>query len=346
MSIIDSANEKLSVENTDLKINNQEILFYSIKNKSGLELKVTNFGATIFSLEIPSKNGKNDVVLGFNKIEDYVKSFEKDGSPFFSAVVGRFAGRIANSQFPLNGKTIYLDHNLGKHHLHGGKNHISNVIWDFIKYDEKSNTITFSYLSKTNEYYPGDVTIDVSYTLSEGNALIVTYNATTTEDTLLNLTQHAYFNLDGQNGNVSEQKLTVNADVFLEVDSDCIPTGNLINLNNHSFDFRIPKNVVPGINDCFVLKNNTEPAPAAVLHSEKNNLTMKVFTNQPAVQIYVGGMISDEFTAKESAKYHSESGICFETQAFPDAPNHENFPNAILRKGEKYFHETTFQFCF
>jgi aldose 1-epimerase len=318
------------------------ISLYKITNKNGIEINLTNYGATLLSLYVPTKNGKIDVVLGFHSVDEYIKAFEIGASPYFNSVVGRFAGRIKNAQFQLNGKTIQLDQNHGKHHLHGGKHQLSNVAWNFENYNEETNTLTFSYVSKANEFYSGDVTIEVAYTLTDENELNIKYKATTTEDTLLNLTNHAYFNLDGISGNTLDQKLQINAEKFLELDDENIPTGNFISMENHAFDFRSSKNVVVGIDHCFVLKNNTEPA--AILESVKNGVTMKVYTDQPAVQIYVGGKTSDELQNKESVEYHTESGICFETQVFPDAPNHEDFPNAILRKGETYQQNTTFQF--
>ena len=332
-------NSKNNVIITPVKNN---VSRHKISNKNGVEANITNYGATLLSLYVPTKNGKIDVVLGFHSIDEYIKAFEMGASPYFNAVVGRFAGRIKNAQFQLNGKTIQLDQNHGKHHLHGGKHQLSNVAWNFENYNEETNTLTFSYVSKANEFYSGDVTIEVAYTLTDENELNIKYKATTTEDTLLNLTNHAYFNLDGISGNTLDQKLQINAEKFLELDAENIPTGNFIPMENHAFDFRISKNVVAGIDHCFVLKNNTEPA--AILESVKNGVTMKVYTDQPAVQIYVGGKTSDELQNKESVEYHTESGICFETQVFPDAPNHEDFPNAILRKGETYQQNTTFQF--
>lgn len=332
-------NSKNNVIITTVKNN---ISLYKITNKNGVEAHLTNYGATLLSLYVPTKNGKIDVVLGFHSIDEYIKAFEIGASPYFNSVVGRFAGRIKKAQFQLNGKTIQLDQNHGKHHLHGGKHQLSNVAWNFENYNEETNTLTFSYFSKANEFYPGDVTIEVAYTLTDENELNIKYKATTTEDTLLNLTNHAYFNLDGISGNTLDQKLQINAEKFLELDDENIPTGNFIPMENHAFDFISSKNVVAGIDHCFVLKNDTEPA--AILESVKNGITMKVYTDQPAVQIYVGGKTSAELQNKESVDYHTESGICFETQVFPDAPNHEDFPNAILRKGETYHQNTTFQF--
>ena len=335
-------NTETKEEKFSVNKHSDEISIYTLRNNNGMEANITNFGATLFSLYVPTKKGKIDVVLGFNTIDEYIKAFEIGASPYFNTIVGRFAGRIKNSQFSLNGKIIQLDQNHGKHHLHGGKYQLSNVAWNFENYNEDENTITFSYLSKANEYYPGDVNIEVTYTLTENNELNIKYKATTTEDTLLNLTNHAYFNLDGISGNTLNQKLQVNAEKFLELDSENIPTGNYTAMENHAFDFRNSKNVVAGVDHCFVLKNNSEPA--AILESETNGLTMNVFTDQPAVQIYVGGKTSEELQNKNLVEYHTESGICFETQVFPDAPNHEDFPNAILRKGETYHQNTTFKF--
>lgn len=319
-----------------------EISLYKLTNKSDIEINITNYGATIFSLFIPTKNGKIDVVLGFNSIDEYIKAFEIGASPYFNAIVGRFAGRIKNAQFQLNEKTIRLDKNNGKHHLHGGKYQLSNVVWNFENYNKETNTLVFSYLSKANEFYLGDVMIEVAYTLTEDNKINIKYKATTTEDTLLNLTNHAYFNLDGLAENVLDQKLQINAKRFLELDKEKIPTGNFIPMENHLFDFRSSKNVVAGLDHCFVLENNVEPA--AILESKKNGITMKIYTNQPSVQIYVGGKTSAKLQNKNSVKFHKESGICFETQNFPDAPNHKNFPNSILKKGDTYQQDTTFEF--
>ena len=143
---------------------NTEISTYTITNKNGVEAQLTNYGATLLSLYVPTKNGKIDVVLGFHSIDEYIKAFEMGASPYFNAVVGRFAGRIKNAQFQLNGKTIQLDQNHGKHQLHGGKYQLSNVAWNFENYNKEANTLTFSYVSKANEFYPGDVTIEVAYT--------------------------------------------------------------------------------------------------------------------------------------------------------------------------------------
>lgn len=325
------------------KIKNNLFVF-SLTNKNGMEVMLSNYGATLLSLYIPTSKGKIDVLLGFSSVEEHIRAHKLGLSPLFNCVVGRFAGRIKNAEFSLNNKTIFLDKNHGQHHIHGGNYQLGNTIWQFSEYNTTENSITLTYLSKENEYYPGDVTISVTYYLTNDNQLKIKYIANTTQDTLLNLTNHAYFNLDGIEGNVTQQHLKINADEFLELDQDKIPTGNFIKVDNHIFDFRIAKNVIAGIDHCFVIKNNTKPC--AVLSSKKNNITMKVFTTEPGVQIYVGGKVSDELETKKQVKLHTESGICFETQLFPDSPNHTNFPNAILRKEDTYIQETVFEFNF
>ena len=184
------------------------------------------------------------------------------------------------------------------------------------------------------------MTVQVEYELTEDNALKVTYTATTSEDTIVNLTQHSYFNLDGHSNQITNQKLQINSEKILETNDELIPTGNFISLKNHPFDFAEAKPTPNSIDNTFVLENKN----AATLISKKNKLKMSVTTNQPAVHIYVGGNCFDKIKGKENANYHPKSGICFETQNFPDAPNHAHFPNSILKKGEQYNNKTTFKF--
>lgn len=318
---------------------------FVLKSKTGMQLTVLNFGATITSLKIPLQNQESvDVVLGFDSPADYVNSFEHGHSPYFGAVVGRFAGRIKNAQFQLNGKTIQLDKNLGNHHIHGGALGFSKKIWSVSSHTEGDEpSITFILESPhLDENFPGNVKVEVTYTLTLADELDIHYKATSTEDTLLNLTQHSYFNLDGHQANVTEQHLKINADKVLETDNENVPTGKLIPLEHHPFDFSNFESAPYQIDDAFVLDFDNDLA--AELKSQKNNLKMKVFTNQPCVQVYVGGRINSKLNSKDDIKYHKASGICFETQAFPDAPNHEHFPSAILKKDEIYHHHTRFQF--
>jgi aldose 1-epimerase len=256
--------------------------------------------------------------------------------------VGRYAGRIDNGSFVLNGKKIQLTTNYNSHQLHGGLDGFSKKIWKITSITSGNNpSITLEYTSKNNEeHFPGELKVKVIYTLTEQNELKVAFWAKSSEDTIVNLTQHSYFNLDGHSANIASQELLVNSNKILETSKELIPTGNYIDLKNHPFDFSSAKNCPTSIDNTFVLENEN----AVVLYSQKNKLKMTVSTNQPAVHIYVGGNCFNQIKGKENTNYHSKSGICFETQNFPDAPNHSHFPNAVLKKGEEYKHETRFKF--
>lgn len=321
----------------------KEVLSYSLINKNGFEFSVINYGATITSLKIPiAFNEKTDVVLGFDSLEDYIGSYYLTSPPYFGTIVGRFAGRINNAEFTLNGSKHFLNKNHGEHSLHGGILGFSRKFWNVVTISSEENpSITLEYISNSNEEnFPGELTVQVTYTLTENNELKVHFKATSTEDTIVNLTQHSYFNLDGHTKDIENQKLKINSNKILETDNELIPTGGFISLNNHDFDFSSYKTCPTAIDNTFVLENEN----AATLLSEKNKIKMTVTTNQLGVHVYVGGNCFDKIKGKENANYHSKSGICFETQNFPDAPNHSNFPNSILNKNEEYNHQTTFKF--
>jgi aldose 1-epimerase len=314
-------------------------------NKNGMQLKVITYGATITSLKIPlEKGGFIDVVLGFDTLEAYLKSFDLESAPYLGSTVGRYAGRISNGDFNLNGKTINLNRNNNNNSLHGGNIGFSQKQWKIKNVTEGENpSITLSYFSPDGEEnYPGDLSIDLTYTLSDENELIIEYVATSSEDTVINLTHHSYFNLDGHNSTISEQDLLINSNKTLETNEHNIPTGQFLNLENNLFDFNQAKKCPQTIDTTFVLNDGEEIS--ASLFSPRNNLEMLVYTNQPAVHIYVGGNCFNAIKGKENADYHPLSGICFETQNFPDAPNHNHFPNAVLRKDEVYQHKTMYKF--
>jgi aldose 1-epimerase len=320
-----------------------EVACHRLSNKNGLEFSVMNYGATITSLKIPTtESQKIDVVLGFDTVEDYINSYNLPSPPYFGTTVGRFAGRINNAEFELNGKRNFLNKNLGTHNIHGGILGFSRKLWKVVTLNlEENPSITLEYVSPNNEEnFPGELTITVTYTLTEENELKVSYTAKSTEDTIVNLTQHSYFNLDSHSKDISNQELIVNSNKILETNNELIPTGNFISLKNHPFDFSVAKNCPAAIDTTFVLEGTN----AATLSSKKNKLKMTVTTNQPAVHIYVGGNCFDQIKGKENTKYHKTNGICFEAQNFPDAPNHSNFPNSILRKNQEYSSQTTFKF--
>lgn len=316
-----------------------------LTNKKGVCLQIINYGATVSSLKIPLENGQiADVVLGFDTLKDYVESFNLPGAPYYGATVGRFAGRISKGVFKLNGKEIQLNINNEQNTLHGGIHNFSQKVWDIKEVNEANNPfIKLNLLSlDKDENFPGDLSVELKYTLSEENELIIEYKATATEDTIINLTHHSYFNLDGHQHSVSEQELTVNSQKIVELKADSIPTGTILDVTNSPFDFSRPKKCPVKIDNTFVLESKEEFA--ATLYSAKNNLKMSVFTDQPGVHIYVGGDCGNTLKGKENTNYHALSGICFETQNFPDAPNHENFPNAVLKKGEVYQQKTIYKF--
>lgn len=318
---------------------------YELTNKSGMQLNVINYGATITGLKMPLKNGEIvDVVLGFDTLEAYINSFDLESAPYLGAAVGRFAGRIKDGTFSLNGKKYFLNKNNINHSLHGGNKNFSQKVWKFENSTEGKNpSITFSYFSpKNEENYPGDLSVELTYTLSEENELIIEYSANTTEDTVVNLTHHSYFNLDGHQSDISEQELIVNSEKMLETTNENIPTGRFINVADSSFNFTNPQKCPSKIDTTFVLEKEDEFSVS--LFNKKNNLKMAVYTNQPGVHIYVGGNCFNAIKGKENADYHSLSGICFETQNFPDAPNHEHFPNSVLKKEETYHHKTIYKF--
>jgi aldose 1-epimerase len=320
----------------------EEVFCYKLFNQNGIEIEIINYGAVITSLKVPvSKNEKVDVVLGFDSLENYINSFSLPNAPYLGAIVGRYAGRINNAEFILNGNKVELTKNHGSHQIHGGIDGFSKALWEVIKYE--SNTIILQFISQNNdENFPGQLTTQINYKLTEENELKVEMTAKTTEDTIINLTQHSYFNLDGHSETIVNQELFVNSSKTLETNIENIPTGNYFELNRSPFDFNSPKECPTKIDNTFVLNKNDEVA--ATLFSTKNNLKMSFFTNQPAVHIYVGGNCFNQIKGKENASYHTLSGICFEAQNFPDAPNHEHFPSAVLKKDETYLHNTIFKF--
>ena len=323
--------------------NSKEVLCYTITNQNGMECSVINYGATITVLKIPTINGqKADVVLGFETLDDYINSFNLPSAPYLGTVVGRYAGRINNASFTLNDEKIQLTKNYNSHQIHGGLEGFSRKFWEVTSFNpDKNDSITLTYTSTSNEEnFPGELTVKATYSLTENNELKVTFQAKSTEDTIINLTQHSYFNLDGHTKEIASQKLFINAKKILETNSELIPTGNYTDLKNHNYDFSSPKDCPTSIDNTFVL----EGQEAASLFSEKTKIKMSVITNQPAVHIYVGGNCFGQIKGKENADYHQTSAICFETQNFPDAPNHSHFPSSILRKGKEYLHETIFKF--
>ena len=325
--------------------NGDPLFLCTLTNQQGMQVELINYGAAITKCLVPLESGRQvDVVLGYEKPEDYIKAFQLPHSPYLGAIVGRYAGRIKHGQFECNGQTFQLNCNHGAHHLHGGTISFSKVAWTLHETTEGDHpSIKLQHISPDGEdHYPGTLTTTLTYTLTEQNELKVSILATSSADTIVNITQHSYFNLDGHAGSIVEQELYIEADLMLEVDAENIPTGEFIPLDQHPFNYNTPHSCPLSIDNSFIVKQ--DPTPQAFLYSKKNKLKMSVSTNQPSIHVYVGGQCNEALGGKEQTKYHPLSGICFEAQNFPDAPNHAHFPSALLRKEEEYNHQTIFKF--
>lgn len=329
-------NKKNSITPEDLKI-------YTLANLKGSQLKILNLGATVFSLIIKDKNGKEvNVVVGPKSPEDYISAEYFNENRCFGASIGRYAGRISNGEFALEGKKYSLFQKNGVH-LHGGFRGLQHKIWNLETENKmRDPSITLSCFSEDGEEgYPGNLKVRVKYTLSENDELQIEYSATTDKKTPVNLTNHTYFNLNGK-GSVSDHRLYINAKHILEVNEKLLPTGKLLPLENHPKNFSEAKKIQNlEVDDTFVLEKDKEFA--ATLYSSQTGIEMRVITNQSAVVVYIPKHLPEiwEYQTKISSEFPS---ICLETENYPDAPNHKNFPLAILNPGETYFNHSQFQF--
>ncbi|MFO7720041.1 MAG: aldose epimerase family protein [Gillisia sp.] len=321
----------------------QDLRIYTLTNTKGTQLQILNLGGSIFSLILKDKDGKPvNVVVGPRNAEDYISEKYAEENKCFGASVGRYAGRISNGSFRLHGKTYELYQKNGSH-LHGGLRGLHTKIW---KLEGEISGTDFSLIlscvsEEGEEGYPGRLEIKVKYTLTSKNELIIEYAASTTESTPLNLTNHTYFNLNGK-GNVSDHRLFINSERILDTDEALRPSGDFIALKGHSKDFSEEKEINQiTLDDTFVLNENANIA--ASLYAPETGIEMQVETNQPSVVVYIpeGLPRSWQYQTEISDDFPS---ICMETQNFPDAPNHANFPNSILEPGEKYLNRSVFKF--
>lgn len=332
---------------------NEEASLYTITNNNGMKAVVSDFGACLINLFVPDKNGKLlDVVWGY----DSVSGYENNGV-FLGATIGRCANRIGRSKFTLGGKEYELDQNDGKNNLHGGFDGYNARMWE-TKFEESGSAVTFGLKSPDKDQgFPGAADIAVTYALTDDNALAITYKATADADTIMNMTNHSYFNLDGADSDsILEHEVWIDADEFTEADAESIPTGRLLSVAGTPMDFRsfrvigkdIDKDYEPlrfggGYDHNWVLKNNGKTAVVAKLRSKKSGIVMSVSTDLPGMQLYTGNFLAGE-EGKNGKKYGKRSAACFETQYFPDAVNHENFESPVLKAGEQYKTTTTYQF--
>ncbi|WP_228950400.1 aldose epimerase family protein [Mucilaginibacter sp. UR6-1] len=336
-------------------VDGKEVSLYTLKNSNGVSVGITNYGGRVVSLNVPDKDGKfTDVVLGY----DSLKSYQKKGEPYFGALIGRYGNRIAKGKFTLDGKPYQLDINDGVNTLHGGFKGFFCQVWDVKKADDK--TLELSYVSKDGEGgYPGTLTVDVTYELTNDNELKIAYKATTDIATVVNLTNHAYFNLNGHNGAaITNHQLYINADKFTPVDATLIPTGKLQAVKGTPFDFTAAKAIGKdieaddqqlkfgkGYDHNFVLNQHDLEKPVATVSSPETGISMEVYTTEPGVQFYSGNFLNGaDKDGKGGVAYGHRSALCLETQHFPDSPNQPTFPTTTLKPGQEYKTYTIYKF--
>ena len=337
------------------EVNHSQTNLYTLKNKSGMEVCITNFGGRIVSIMVPDKDGKmQDVVLGFDNIDDYIR-IPSD----FGASIGRYANRIAQGRFVLDNDTIQLPQNNFGHCLHGGPQG-----WQYQVYDANlidNTTLELTRLSPDgDENFPGNVTAKVTFKLSDDNALDIKYSATTDKKTIINMTNHSYFNLSGDPSQpATDHILYVNADNYTPVDSTFMTTGEIIPVKDTPMDFITPKAIGQDITkyDFVQLKNgngydhnwvlNTNgdiTKPAARLTSPQSGITLEVYTNEPGIQVYTGNFLDGSIQGKKGITYNQRASVCLETQHYPDSPNKPQWPSVILAPGQTYNSECIFKF--
>ena len=330
---------------------------YTLRNAAGMTVKITNYGGIIVSLTAPDKSGKfEDVTLGMDSLAAYVK-----GTPFFGALVGRYGNRIAKGKFTLDGKTYSLATNNMGNHLHGGTVGFDKVLWTATPVDGDEPALKLTYISKDGEEgYPGNLSVAVTYTLQKDNALKIDYQATTDKPTVVNLTNHTYFNLTGgAKRDILDHILTINADRFVPVDKTLIPTGELKPVAGTPFDFTKPTVVGTRINDssdvqikyglgydhCWVFGDSSRSLkPIATVFEPTSGRVMEVSTTEPAVQFYTGNFLDGTLTGREGVPYKKRYALCLETEHYPDSPNQPSFPSTVLRPGQTYKTTTVYQF--
>ena len=333
-----------------------DVHLYVLQNKSGARVSVSDFGATIVAIEVPDRSGKlADVVLGYDSLQGY-----ETGTSYFGGLIGRYGNRIGGAKFTLNGQIYSLSKNDGQNSLHGGKRGFNKVVWTAHEPMPKDGqTLELTYVSKDDEEgYPGTLSVRVRYTWTDGNALRVQYFAQTDKATVVNLTNHSYFNLAGDfHKDILGHQLQLNAPQFTPVDGDLIPTGELRNVEGTPFDFRTPVAIGKRIGDTdaqlklgkgydhnWVLAAGSGLKLAARVVEPVTGRMLEIRTTEPGVQFYSGNFLDGSSIGKKGAILAYRTGFCLETQHFPDSPNHPNFPSTTLEPGQTYQTETSYKF--
>ena len=344
---------KKELNNWEMKVNGKTAKLFTLRNKNDIEVTITNYGGKVVAINVPDKNGKfGDIVLGYDNIEETVK-----GNLYFGALIGRYGNRIAKGKFTIDDKEYTLKTNNGYNALHGGEIGYNDVVWDA---KQEGNKLKLKHLDKDmHEGYPGNLDVIVVYELTDENELKITYDATTDKATPVNLTHHSFFNLNGAgNGTVLDHILMMNADHYTPIDTTMIPTGELAKVTGTPFDFTNPTEMGKNIDaDNQQIKNGFGFDHNWVLNGENGVMklaakvvepisgrTMEIYTTEPGLQFYAGNFLDGSDVGKGGKKYEYRTAFCLETQHFPDSPNQDNFPNTILRPGEKYHSETIYKF--
>jgi len=335
-------------------IKGKQTHLFILKNKNGMEAAITNYGGRLVGLLVPDSAGKMiDVVVGCSSIDDYVKA----GSSYYGATIGRYGNRIAKGHFALDGKDYSMFINNRPNSLHGGREGFDRKVWDAKKIDDQ--TLEFTYISKDmEEGYPGTLSVRVVYKLTNDNAVKITYQAATDKITVVNLTNHSYFNLNGEgNGNILNHTVQINADNYTPVDATLIPAGKMEPVKGTPFDFTAATTIGAHINDTndqikkgggydhnFVLNKHSFNTPVATVKGDKTSIVMKVYTEEPGLQFYSGNFMAGANTMKYGEKDEHRAGFAMETQHFPDSPNQPQFPTTTLKPGQIYKTQTIYKF--
>ena len=358
-SCVASAQEALSMQKKSWgkTLDGKEAFIYTLHNKSGMEARISDYGAMLIALIVPDRNGKlDDVVLGFDSLMTYVKD-----APHYGSTMGRYANRIGKAMFELNGVKYTLAKNNGANHIHGGVKAFDKVIWSVSESESSpGKSLVLNYLSKDGEEgYPGNLSVKVVYSLTDKNELKIEYSATTDKPTVLNLTNHSFFNLAGAgNGSILDHELFIGADRFTPVDSESIPTGELKSVHGTPLDFTVqtpigvrmeesfaPLNRRRGFDNNLVLNKPLNTFGLAARAYEKTSgRIMEVLTTEPGVQFYTPNLVRAMPVGKEGKKYERQCAFCLETEHFPDSPNKPQFPSTVVNPGHPFSSVTVYRF--
>lgn len=339
----------------DFTADKKEVYSLTLKNKNGMTLEILTFGATIKNIIAPDKNGNfRDVVIGHKDLSEYEKA------SYQGATIGRYANRIAKGKFTLDGVEYTLAKNNEKNHLHGGNCGYNLAVWDVKSFDNSDEpSVTLTHCDPDMfEGYPGNVEVAVTFRLTNDNAFSITYKAITDKKTVINLTNHSYFNLNGfSSGSATGQYVRINADCYTPIDETFIPTGEIKDVTDTPFDFRSYKTIAAdieaddkdlkfagGYDHNFVLNTKDLSEEAISAYSKESGIRLTVYTDMPGVQFYTANFLDGTDIGKDGKPLEYRTGYCFETQFFPDSPNKPEFPSCILNKGEIYNHTTVFKF--